>query len=154
MRLDSRDERVADLLQAWGIAYSYGAGAPKDAAHSWPPDPLPHGIGKAPGLDCSGFAQVALVRLGLLSPDAIDRTADALEHICTPVPEGMAQLGDMAFYGGPNGASHVMVCLGGGVVLGARGGGSHTNGDNPQAFVQLEPLHYRSDLRSIGRPLK
>ena len=63
----------------------------------------------------------------------------------------MAALGDLAFYGSPAHVSHVMVCLGDGVVIGACNGTSKTNGDDPKAFVQLQRLHYRDDLVSVGR---
>lgn len=151
MKLDAQNERVSDLLQLWGVPYSWGAGRPSDAAGAWPPDPLPTGINGGHGLDCSGAAQVMLVRLGLLESGAIDRTAASLAHISQPVPPELAQLGDLAFYGSAAAITHVMVCLGGGVVFGARGGGSRTNGDDPKAFVQLEPLRYRADLVSVGR---
>ena len=77
------------------------------------------------------------------------RPSDAM----TAWPPAPAPLGDLAFYGTTSGTTHVMLCLGDGVVYGARGGGSRTNGDDPRAFVQLEPIRYRPDLRSVGRLL-
>lgn len=62
-----------------------------------------------------------------------------------------AQLGDLAFYGGHARISHVTVCLGGGVTIGANGGNSMTNGDDPRAFVQLQPIRYRADFRGVRR---
>ena len=150
-RLDLHDDRIQDLLACLLIPYSYGAGEPKHGAGAWPPDPLPEGISHGRGLDCSGFAQAALVHLGLLVPSSPDRTADNLFRISTHVPEGMAQLGDLAFYGSPAHVSHVMVVLGNGAVIGACGGTSKTNGDDPKAAVQVQNLHYRNDLISVGR---
>lgn len=151
MKLDVMDQRVSELLLAWGIPYSWGAGTPKDGGGAWPPDPLPKGLGGGRGFDCSGFAQAALVRLGLLSRQAQDRTAAALWDTATPIDESEARLGDLAFYGSNGRISHVAVCLGHGVIMGANGGGSTTNGDNLKAFVQIQPIRYRSDLRGIRR---
>jgi cell wall-associated NlpC family hydrolase len=118
-----KDPKALDILGAWGIRYVYGAGEPL----------TPWG---ADGYDCSGFVQGALVRLGILSVMAPDRRAYTLAMCSDPVPEGEEKLGDMAFYGAP--VSHVMLVLGKGIVLGARGGDSTTHGDNPKAYVDLK----------------
>lgn len=150
-RLDLYDERVLDLLSAWGTPYSFGAGRPSDGVSSWPPADPPAGIGGGLGWDCSGFAQAALVRLGFLSPSAGDRSAAALFLDGVSVPVEDARLGDLAFYGS-GGISHVMVCLGRGVVIGASGGTSKTNGSTPSAFVDIKPrIAYRSDFRGVRR---
>jgi cell wall-associated NlpC family hydrolase len=140
VRLPLADPRFLDLLAAWGSPYSYGAGAPNNAVNGWP-----YGVGGVHGgvgWDCSGFAQAALVRLSLLSGTAPDRSAAALYTIMAPVPDGQEQLGDLAFYGAATHVVHVMVVVAPGVVLGARGGDQNTNGDQPKALVQLEPLKY------------
>ena len=36
MKLPLADTRFLDLLDAWGVSYSWGAGAPKDALSAWP----------------------------------------------------------------------------------------------------------------------
>lgn len=152
MKLDVGDERVVQLLAAWGVPYVYGAGAPKDLL-AWPKGVLsaraPASF-QIPGWDCSGFFQVALVQLGLLASSAPDRSAAVLFAEGQKVDEISAQLGDGAFYGNP-GIEHVMLYLGGGAVLGARGGTSQTYGQDPRAFVQLERVRYRSDFAGFRR---
>lgn len=152
-RLDVFDEKVSGLLLAWGIPYCWGAGTPAHGGAEWPPEPLPRGLAGGRGFDCSGFAQAALVRLGLLDPKAPDRTAASLWQLATPVDETEARLGDLAFYGPGGRISHVVVCLGFGATLGANGGGPGTNGDSPKAFVQLQPIRYRVDFRGVRRIL-
>lgn len=147
--LNVHDERVLELLEAWGVPYVYGAGTPQHGLLSWPDGPKTRD--GARGWDCSGFAQAALVRLNLLRPEAGDRSAAALHEDCELIPIDVARLGNLAFYGPAGKVEHVMVYLGGDVVLGAAGGTSATRGDDPRAFVQLRPLRYRSDLVSVGR---
>jgi len=151
LKLDILDERIVDLLRAFGLPYAFGGGTPKDGAGAWPPDPLPVGHGGGRGLDCSGFAQAALVHLGMLPATAPDRTAASLWHIAKPVPIEDARLGDLAFYGQPSHVRHVTLCLGGGVCMGANGGGAKTYGDNPAAFVKLDRIKYRSDFIGVRR---
>jgi len=129
-------QQVRELLATVGIPYRWGAGEPSTP---WP----------APGYDCSGFAQGALVRLGLLHPSHPDRRAVDLANLCDPVDSGQERLGDLAFYGSP--VSHVMVVLAPGLVIGARGGGSRTHGGDPRACVGVRVLTYRS-LTVVGRP--
>jgi cell wall-associated NlpC family hydrolase len=136
LRID--DHRVLRMLEAWGVPYAWAGGSP---ATKWPPPPV----------DCSGFVQAALVELGTLHPSQPDRTAEGLRGVCDPVEPDAAELGDLAFYGRSK-ATHVVLCLGGGVTLGANGGGRATAGDDPRAFVQLQPLRYRADLLGVGRP--
>lgn len=137
MRLKLEDPRVLRMLEAYGVPYSWGGDS-----HKWPPGPV----------DCSGFAQAALRELGILHPKQPDRTAQGLREVCDIVPEAQADFGDLVFYGAPDKATHVVLCLGGGVTIGANGGGRATRGDNPRAFVKLEPIRYRGDLICVGRP--
>lgn len=129
------------LLEAEGVPYSWAAGGP---SASWPGG----GKGKNGGVgwDCSGFAQGALVRLGLLSPTATDRSAAGLYAASSPA-DG-SQVGDLAFYGSSSSSvSHVMVGMGDGQVIGASGGGSKTNADDPNARVKVfSSPNYRSDF--------
>jgi cell wall-associated NlpC family hydrolase len=148
MRLALDDPRVLELLAAWGVPYSWGAGTPRHGTTDWPDGA--HGIAGGVGWDCSGFAQAALVRLGILSPMSPDRTAAALFNLCAPVIPGGERIGDLAFYGIGR-ISHVMVVIGPEVVFGACGGGSKTNADDPRAFVRIERLMYRADLVGIKR---
>lgn len=131
------DPRVRELLATIGVPYAWGSGTP---ATPWPSDRY----------DCSGFAQGALVYLGLLRRAEPDRSAAALADACDPVELGHQRLGDLAFYG-TGGVHHVMVCLGDGWVIGASGGGSETHGDDPRAHVQLHHYLYRRDWVCFGR---
>lgn len=130
-----KDPKVLELLATSGTLYSWGKG---DPSTPWP----------AEAYDCSGFAQGALVQLGLLSRKQPDRGAAALAN-CSERVEDEPRLGDLAFYGKP--VSHVMVCLGNGWVIGATGGGSHTHADDAEACVQPRRLRYRKDLLVVGR---
>ncbi len=151
LKLDVLDERIVDLLRWVGTRYCWGAGAPKDALDHWPPNDPPKGVTAGTGVDCSGLVQICLVRLGILQATAPDRTAAALWDMAKPVPIEDARLGDLAFYGQPSHIRHVTLCLGGGLVMGANGGGSNTNGDCPSAFVKLDRIAYRSDFRGVRR---
>jgi len=146
------DERFTDLLRAWGVPYSFGAGKPSDGLNAWPDGAK--GSQRGIGWDCSGLAQAACVRLGTLDSKAIDRTAQSLCSLFKrEVARGDEQLGDLAFYG-PNFSTivHVTVVVAPGIILGANGGHSMTNGDDPSAFVRLDRIGYRLDLRTIRRP--
>lgn len=150
-----RDERVMQLLAAWGVPYVFGAGQPADAMTHWPGgvrSTLDHApeMEKVPGWDCSGFAQCALVAIGMLSPKASDRGAARLYADGQSMAEVAASMGDLAFYGRPT-VEHVMVYLGDGVVLGATGGRSTTFGKTPTAYVDLKPVRYRSDFLGFRR---
>lgn len=147
--LNTDDLRICQLLKAWGIPYSFGGGKPSDYKGTWPP-PLVKGIKGGLGYDCSGFVQVALVYLGMLANKATDRASANLFDNSIPVKDSEARLGDMVFYGAKS-IQHVMLYLNDGICFGATGGGSETNGNNPKAFVQLQPIKYRSDFRGIRR---
>lgn len=146
LRLDILDPKVLDLLRAVGVPYSWGAGRPTVA--NWPEGVT--GLNGGIGYDCSGFAQAALVRLGLLVEGSKDRSAAALFEGAKQLVDEEAKLGDLAFYG-VRSVSHVTVCLGGGLCIGANGGGSKTNGDDPTAFVRVERIRYRTDFRGVRR---
>lgn len=145
--------RFLELLTAWGAPYVYGAGQPADYMRGWPGG-VHSGIFGAPmdevGWDCSGFAQVALVAIGILPQTAPDRSAAALWSTGTAVEEEDARLGDLVFYGTDH-PSHVMVWVAPGVVIGATGGDRTTFGENPRAYVRLERLRYRVDVLGIRR---
>lgn len=140
------------LLSALGIPYSYGAGSP-----ATPFGQMATGIKGGRGLDCSGFAQSALVALGRLPSSAPDRSAAALADLAAPVAIGAQRAGDLAFYGSGR-VSHVMVVLtdadaaGVSEVIGASGGRPSTNGDDPNARIKSYTSHkYRRDFVAFGR---
>ena len=89
-------DAAGDLADAVGWPYSYGAGAPNTP---WSEGPA--------GVDCSGFVQMCLVRLGLLSSSATDRGAAALADDSYPVAVGDQVPGDMAYYPG-----HIVLVIG------------------------------------------
>ena len=143
--LPHRDERVSALLDAWGTPYSWGAGRP--TITGWPRG-LP-GTGGGIGYDCSGFAQAALVRLGILREGMPDRTAAGLFDATRPLrPDEAPQTGDLCFYGRTR-IGHVTVILGPECAIGANGGTSRTNGDDPSAYVDLCRPAYRRDFGGI-----
>ena len=139
MRIDYYNPRVQTLLAAIGTPYAWGSGDLVNA--SW----------LAGSYDCSGFAQAALLELGLVEPGSwTDKTAHDLARVCDPINIGHEEPGDLGFYGAKK-ITHVMVCLGNGMAIGANGGTSKTHGDDPKACVQVRPVNYRRDLMVIGR---
>lgn len=136
-----KDPQIRELVGLVGTRYWWGKGDPSTL---WPPEEC----------DCSGWHQMVLVWLGILSPEEPDRSAHGLAMISDPIGNREPKLGDGAYYGkkrdGKMRITHVMTCLGGGWVLGARGGGSKTKGDNPKAYVDLRKVDYRSDLVVVG----
>lgn len=121
-------EGAHPLAESLGWPYWYGRGAPET--------PWTEGI---LGVDCSGYAQMGLVRLGLLSPTYSDRSSYGLAADADPIAVGDQLVGDLALYPG-----HVMVVYedasGPGehsAVIGASGGGRGTYGDDPNARVKL-----------------
>lgn len=143
---------VLDLLRGLGVRYVWGAGSLAEVVAE--PALWPGGcraVEGGVGWDCSGWAQAALWRLGIVRPGAwSDVRAVDLANASDPVHPGEERLGDLAFYGRPI-VSHVMVCLGGGMVVGASGGTSSTHGGDPRAVVACVSLAYRRDLITVGR---
>jgi cell wall-associated NlpC family hydrolase len=144
----SADEggKWADLEElmngAHGWPYAWGGGAPSTP---WADGPK--------GVDCSGFVQMALVRLGYLDSGATDRGARALADGCVPVSLGEQEPGDLAYYPG-----HVMLVCGPpgqdghAPVIGASGGTSDTHGDDPKAYVKVfDTGAYRRDFVTYMR---
>ena len=136
------DADVEELLDAVGAPYFFGRGSP-----STPWSELDDGV------DCSGFAQIALVRLGLLDADATDRGARELADDSDPVELGHQEPGDLAYYPG-----HVMVVVGypdedgHSPVLGASGGDATTFGGDENAYVKLfDRGDYRDDFVTYMR---
>lgn len=139
------------LSDAVGWPYWWGRGSPST---SWSDG--------AKGVDCSGFVQMALVRLGKLGSGQPDRGAMGLaNHALEPIAVGKQLPGDVAVYPG-----HVMLVIGppvgGGhsAVMGASGGhGANlakgilpTLGDDPNAKVKtFSTALYRRDFVTYGR---
>ena len=115
------------LATALGWPYWFGKGSPS----------TPWESGNQV-VDCSGFAQMALVKLNLLSSSAADRGARTLADQSDPVELGQQRIGDLAYYPG-----HVMVVCGRAgpdghsPVIGASGGGQFDLGNNPNARIKL-----------------
>jgi len=136
------------LLAAVGWLYTWG-GAP--GLTTWAAAVALAAQGKGV-TDCSLFASLALVRMGLRK--TFKRyTAATLANACDKVPEGQQRPGDIAIYPG-----HVMVVLsepdanGVSRVIGASGGDHTTHGDNPNARVKVfDSARYRKDFICYGR---
>ena len=87
--IDLSDPRTMALLEAVGARYWWGSGALEDGLGAWPVGPW----------DCSGLAQAALLRLGLVAAGAWrDKGAADLAQACDPVPLGSELPGDLVFY--------------------------------------------------------
>ena len=105
------------------------------------------------GFDCSGFV-VWVYQVFDLLPSG-DWTADGLAAWFThrsQQPHQHPQPGDMVFYGRvARELTHVMLALGGGLVVGASGGDhlctTREEAQRRGAMVKVKPLGYRSDLQ-------
>lgn len=121
-------EELAPIIEeSMGWPYYWGRGDPST--------PWANGVR---GVDCSGYTQMVLVRLGQLSSDAPDRNAYSLAMVSDAVPVGQQRAGDWAYYPG-----HAMIVAGPpgadghSPVIGASGGGSGDFGTNPDARIKL-----------------
>lgn len=98
------------------------------------------------GVDCSGYASMALVKLGLLSSRMPDLSSRGLRLMSKPLELGQQRPGDLAFYDG-----HVEVVIsmpgtdGHSTVQGASGGNRSTHGDKPTAKVKTKHA-----LKAVG----
>jgi len=107
------------------------------------------------GLDCSGFIIWIYQVFGLLPSG--DWTAQGLVHgVPGHMVESWAELapGDLVFYGVTEGkVSHVMLFAGGGLVVGASGGGRDTItrevATQRGAQVKVKLWNYRSDAAAF-----
>ena len=97
--------------------------------------------------DCSGFAlyvlrsDMSLINWG---DDTAAGIAGRLQSTSAP------QRGDLVFYRGSNGITHVEFVISGSRTIGASGGGSSTRGDNPNAKVQYGDYTHDSRSKSFG----
>lgn len=144
--VDTRDSGIVQgdalaLVDSIGWPYWYGRGAPSTP---WADGPL--------GVDCSGYAQMCLVRLGRLSASASDRGARTLADDSDPLAVGEQEPGDLAYYPG-----HVVVVAsypgadGHSAVLSASGH-AYDLGNNPDSRVKLYTTgRYRSDFVTYMR---
>lgn len=151
--------KAAVLTELLGAPYYWGGhetdGADKDdSVTSWEEAVALLRAGATGwGLDCSLFANLALVKLRLW-PSFRRKTAATLAADSNPVKWGEQRPGDLAYYPG-----HVMVVLthpddhGDSEVIGASGGGSGTFGNDPNARVKrFASAKYRSDFVTFMRP--
>jgi len=108
--------------------------------------------------DCSGLVTWAFQEVG--GPDwRAHANTDVLWTRCAPVPKAELLPGDLVLYhrkGDPTDAEHVMVHVGGGVVVGASGGGSTTltlaDAAKARAYVKtFSSLDYRARRMGIRR---
>jgi cell wall-associated NlpC family hydrolase len=111
------------------------------------------------GLDCSGFAQLALNFLKLDPPG--DQTAHALamhflDHGILIACVVDSDLGDLLFFGKDGKVTHVAIALGDGLMIEAGGGGSTTTSVEiaraQGAEVRIVSVLRRSDLLYVIRP--
>lgn len=131
------------------IAYGWGAKSPEPTnAHGWVPG----------ALDCSGFITHPVWQLTAGKLDLRDTHNAARLCAETPRQDNLyhPEAGDLAFYGTPDHVSHVMLCLGGGVVIG-QAYGDQTCVDPAQSrargfTTKALPILYRRDLVAICRP--
>ena len=173
---DKSDYPDSPLLAAVGTPYSWGAGTTYvksfwpngDWSYFFLADSSQPAIAAqtAPGYDCSGFAQAALVTLGHI-PDGFvwpgtgpfkrdgntcgDATAGHIYYLANQGTPGITMVnpedverGDLAMYPG-----HVEVVNGpmkpDGLIeiIGASGGGSKTYSNNRKAYVKIKSTHLR-----------
>ncbi len=100
--------------------------------------------------DCSGFAWYVLHTDTHLT-SAGRTNAAGLSGSPYTIPEGHVEKGDLVFYHGSSGISHVTIATGeGSTTIGASGGGPSTHGDNPNAKVKYTDWNYDSRGKSFG----
>ena len=135
------ENKVRTLLApALGWTYWWGRGNPATAWRNGPN-----------GVDCSGFALMALVRLGLISPTTPDMASDTMRMQSTPIPTGQQRPGDLAFWnrhvevvtGWPDASGHSR-------TIGASGGDSATFGNKPGAEVKYSRGGPRAGKTFLG----
>ena len=108
------------LDEAIGWPYYWSKGAPN----------TPWADGRK-GVDCAGFVEMALVKLGLLSSSYQDRNVASLVADSVPIATGQQRVGDIGYYGkhvtivcgppGPDGHSPVLSAGGKGSGKAAKG---------------------------------
>jgi cell wall-associated NlpC family hydrolase len=107
------------------------------------------------GFDCSGFVVWVFQVFGLL-PSGDWTAAGLYRHLLVTKDRAVKdlELGDTVFYGlDVDHITHVMVGLGGGLVVGDSGGG-HTTTTVEEARrigaqVKVKPVKYRADLVAV-----
>ena len=106
--------------------------------------------------DCSGFVLYGVTLFGAPNLSKTWNCDRMWKSNWARLELGQVEPGDLAFYGMPSHATHVMVWAGDGSVIGASGGGSNTT--TPQvariqnAFVKRKPVHnYRPDFLGFRR---
>jgi cell wall-associated NlpC family hydrolase len=103
------------------------------------------------GLDCSGFV-IWVFQVFNVLPSGDWTAASLSEHFADLTGErvvGSEDLGDLVFYGPGGKISHVMLCLGHGLCVGASGGDHTTttveDARRRGAQVKVKPISYRPD---------
>jgi len=126
-----RNEVLAKAESHMGARYSWAAAGPSM-------------------FDCSGFAWYVLHSdMHLTTAGRV--TADGLSHTPYTTPTSHPEKGDLVFYAGSGGISHVTIATGSGSqVVGASGGGSHTHGQDPNAKVKFTNWTGDSRHKSFG----
>jgi len=134
---------LPELAESIGWPYWWNRGSPSTPWYQG-----------ANGVDCNGYSQMAMVRVGTLDESEPDRSASAMADWCVPVAIGEQRPGDLAYYPG-----HTMVVCsepfedGHSAVIGASGGGRTTQGDDPKARVKVfSSALYRGDFVTYMRP--
>jgi 3D (Asp-Asp-Asp) domain-containing protein len=113
-----RNEVLAKAESHMGARYSWAADGPSM-------------------FDCSGFAWYVL-HSDMHLTTAGRTTAAGLSHSPYTTPTSKPEKGDLVFYAGSSGISHVTVATGSGSqVVGASGGGPSTHGQDPNAKVKF-----------------
>jgi len=126
-----RNEVLAKAESHMGAPYSWAADGPSM-------------------FDCSGFAWYVL-HSDMHLTTAGRTTAAGLSHSPYTTPTSQPEKGDLVFYAGSSGISHVTVATGSGSqVVGASGGGPSTHGHDPKAKVKFTNWTGDSRHKSFG----
>lgn len=130
-------EKSADIESAIGWPYRLTGGAPSTP---WSDGPK--------GVDCSGFAQMALVLMEVMPASATDRTAQGLADNSYFIEDSELKRGDLTFYGDSwDEVSHVGVYDGAGNIIEA------SSGSGEIVIVPIETYHssWRHDYLGAHR---
>lgn len=107
------------------------------------------------GLDCSGAVSLVLKELGRI-PDDITMNCGMLLGYFLGRKVLEPQKGFLVFYGKPEKASHVMMCLSDKYCIGAAGGSSQCIdidiSKEKDARIKVLPISYRDDILGYVNP--
>lgn len=107
--------------------------------------------------DCSGLVRCILGPFKVLPPTRDQSADDLYRWFLDKSFLNVSGLGSLAFFGTPMNIVHIGFCIDEYSMINASGGGSHVKtievAKRVNASVKIEPIHYRSNLIAVLKPL-